>query len=116
MLKKSEAIFLKQSKIDFTTFKRLIKYSKPYRKFLLFAFVCTLILAILTPARPFLIGKVVNDFILTNKNEPALFKWTIILTSILILEAIFQFLASLFSNLLAQSIIRDIRIKLFSHN
>lgn len=106
---------LKQSKIDFKVFSRLIRFVKPYRKLLIIAFLCTIVLAVLTPVRPFLIGKMVNQFIIATQNESALLNWSIILFVLLFIEGIFQFLGSFFSNLLAQSIIKDIRIKLFQH-
>jgi ATP-binding cassette subfamily B multidrug efflux pump len=105
----------KQSKADFKVFWRLIKFVKPHRKYLFFAFTCTILISILTPARPFLIGKMVNQFIIDEQNQSALLKWTIVLFFMLILEGLFQFLGSFFSNLLAQSIIKDIRVKLFQH-
>lgn len=105
----------KQSKIDFKVFKRLIRFVKPYRRLLMLAFFCTLILAFLSPSRPILIGIMVDRFISTTKNGEALLNWSIMLLGILVLEAVFQFMATYFSNLLAQSVIRDIRKKLFAH-
>ncbi|MFN5415544.1 MAG: ABC transporter ATP-binding protein [Flavobacteriia bacterium] len=105
----------KQGKLDFKVFKRLIKYVKPYRKLLIIAFLCTIILAIITPLRPYITGKVVNLFILKSQNADALLKWTLLILGMLFLEGVFQFLGSFTSNLLAQSIIRDIRHKLFAH-
>ncbi|MBI2259800.1 MAG: ABC transporter ATP-binding protein [Flavobacteriia bacterium] len=106
---------LQQSKVDFKVFKRLIKYVKPYRKFLFLSFLFTLFLSVLSPARPFLIGKVVHDFIVESQNHSMLLQWTLLILIILILEGFFQFLLSYFSSLLAQSVIKDIRIKLFKH-
>lgn len=105
----------KQGKLDFKVFKRLVKYVKAYRKLLIYAFLCTLILAIVTPARPYITGKIVNLFILQDQNESELLRWTLILLGMLFLEGVFQFLGTFTSNLLAQSIIRDLRHKLFAH-
>jgi ATP-binding cassette, subfamily B, multidrug efflux pump len=69
----------KQSRIDLKVFKRLIKFVKIYRKLLIIAFLCTIVLAILTPARPFLIGKIVNQYIIAEQNQQALLNWTLIL-------------------------------------
>jgi ATP-binding cassette, subfamily B, multidrug efflux pump len=105
----------KQSRIDLKVFKRLIKFVKIYRKLLIIAFLCTIVLAVLTPTRPFLIGKIVNQYIIAEQNQKALLNWTLILLILLFFEGVFQFLGSFFSNLLAQNIIKDIRIKLFQH-
>ena len=104
-----------QTKLDFKVFRRLLRFVKPYRKLLIFAFLCTMVLAVLTPARPYLIGRMVNQFIIDHQNSSALFNWTCFLIILLLFEALFQFMGSYFSNLLAQSVIRDIRHRLFGH-
>lgn len=101
--------------MDFKVFKRLIRFVKPYRKLLVFAFVCTLVLSALGPTRPYLIGKMVNEYILGKQDVHALWNWTCFIFVLLIFEGLFQFLTSFFSNLLAQSIIKDIRSRLFAH-
>ncbi len=82
---------------------------------LVIAFLCTLVLAVISPLRPYLIGKMVNSFIIDEQNASALLNWSLFLLGMLFLEGVFQFLGSFSSNLLAQSIIRDIRHKLFAH-
>lgn len=103
------------AKMDLKVFRRLITFIKPYRSIAIIAFLCTIVLAVLSPTRPRLIGKMVGNFIVQDQNESALWNWTLLLVGVLMAEAIFQFLGSYFSNLLAQSIIRDIRHKLFRH-
>lgn len=104
-----------QSKLDFKVFKRLMFFVKSYKKFLLFSLFCTLTLSALTPLRPMLIGTMVSDFIINTQNESALFKWFMILLVLLLVEGVFQFMNSYFSNLLAQTVISDIRKRLFEH-
>jgi ATP-binding cassette subfamily B multidrug efflux pump len=104
-----------QSKLDFKVFKRLMFFVKSYKKFLLFSLFCTLVLSALTPLRPMLIGTMVSDFIINSQNESALFKWFMILLALLLVEGVFQFMNSYFSNLLAQTVISDIRKRLFEH-
>jgi ATP-binding cassette subfamily B protein len=62
-----------------------------------------------------LIGTMVSDFIINSQNESALFKWFMILLALLLVEGVFQFMNSYFSNLLAQTVISDIRKRLFEH-
>ena len=62
-----------------------------------------------------LIGYIVNKFIVEEQDGQQLLFWTGIVVGWLILEGVFQFLSSYFSNLFAQSIIRDLRKKLISH-
>ncbi len=104
-----------QTKLDLKVFKRLIFFVKSYRKILIFSLLCTLALSALTPLRPMIIGNMVNDFIIDSQNGGALLNWTIFLLVLLLFEGLFQFMNAYFSNLLAQSVIRDIRKRLFKH-
>ena len=65
--------------------------------------------------RPKLIGQMVDKYIISTKNSDALLHWSLLILALLVLEGVFQFFNALVSNLLAQSIIRDIRQKLFKH-
>lgn len=79
------------------------------------AFICTLSLAALSPFRPLLIGSVVNNYVIEHQDGEKFLFWTCIIFGILCMEAILQFASTWFCNLLAQSVIRDIRIKVFAH-
>ncbi len=57
----------------------------------------------------------IQKYIIDHQDGNALLLWTGIVISMLAAEAILQFFASYFSNLLAQSIVRDMRKKLFAH-
>lgn len=102
-------------RIDYTLFKRLLHFAKPYKKILFFAAFCVLLLSFLSPLRPYLIGRMVDDFIIDTQNNEMLFYWSLGIIGFLFVEGLLQFVSSYFSNLLAQSVIRDIRKKLFSH-
>lgn len=104
-----------QTKMDTRVFSRLLGFSKPYRGLLFLAFLCTFSLALLSPQRPRWIGQIVNDYVINNPNPNLFLKWILLIVGLLFLEAILQFAATFFCNLLAQSIIRDIRMKVFSH-
>ena len=105
----------KESKMDFNVFKRLLKFVKNYKRLVIYSFICTITLSILGPMRPKLIGQMVDKYIISTKNPDALLHWALLILGLLVLEGIFQFFNALVSNLLAQSIIRDIRQKLFKH-
>ena len=104
-----------EAKIDFKVFKRLLHFIKNYKRLLLYSFLCTIVLAVLAPMRPKLIGVMVDKYIISGQDEKALLHWTLIILGLLFLEGVFQFLGSFSSNLLAQSIIRDVRQRLFKH-
>lgn len=79
------------------------------------AIACTLILAVLGPTRPLLMGHIVNKYIISDKDASQLLFWTIIIALWLFVEGLFQFLSSYYANLFAQSIIRDLRVQLMKH-
>ncbi len=107
----------KQSKLDTQVFKRLMKFAWPYKSLVIISFFCTILLAVVSPYRPKLIGDIVQKYIVSeeSRNVNLFFFWTMIVLGMLFLEAILQFLTTYFSNLLAQSVIRDIRKKVFAH-
>lgn len=105
----------KKKSIDFGIFFRLVSFAKPYKSFFIVSVFCTLLLSVLGPLRPALIGNMVDSYIIKEKNPSALLNWTLVIVLILFLEGIIQLAGSYFSNLLAQSVIKDIRKKLFHH-
>lgn len=103
------------NKFSLKLFKRLLKYAKPYGRFLFLSFLFTIGLAILSPLRPKIIGDMVDKYVVKSQNGSELLFWTIVVVVMLVLEALFQFFMTYFSNLLAQNVIKDMRIKLFEH-
>jgi ABC-type multidrug transport system fused ATPase/permease subunit len=101
--------------IDFSIFLRLISFAKSYKSFLIISIACTLLLSIVSPLRPALIGYMVDSYIVRKQDAEALLNWTLVIIAILFFEGIIQLTGSYFSNLLAQSVIHDIRQKLFKH-
>jgi ABC-type multidrug transport system fused ATPase/permease subunit len=93
----------KEAKLDFGIFRRLMIFVKNYRKLLFLSFFCTIILSLLTPFRPKLIGIMVDKYIISGQNEKELFHWTALILLVLLFEGIFQFLNAFSSNLLAIS-------------
>lgn len=104
-----------QAKLDFKVFKRLLVFAKDYKRYLTYTLIFTILVGFLAPIRPILIGEVVNRFIVNTQNHSELIKWTLFLVLISFSEGIFQFLSAYYSNLMAQSIILDIRKKLYAH-
>lgn len=103
-----------KSKLNITVFKRLLSYWKSYKGLFFIAVLCTVLLAFIGPARPFVIGYMVDSYIIKTQDADMLTFWTIIIVGMLLLEGLFQFLSSYFSNLFAQSIIRDLRKQLMN--
>ena len=105
---------MKKKKIfNLSIFKRLVSYAKPYKRLVILSFLTTITLSLVSPLRPALIGKMVDNYIVKTQNENALLLWTFIIAGILLLEGILFFGRAYWSNLLAQNIIKDMRRKLF---
>lgn len=104
-----------KSKLNYTVFKRLISYSGNYKAIFGFSVFLIIVLAILEPVRPWLIKIMVDDFLTLPPEESSLTFWLILVVSVLVMEGVLQFLATYFSNLFAQSIIRDLRKRLLQH-
>ena len=105
----------KESKVNYSIFKRLVKFAKPYKSFFFTAFFCVILIALSSVLRPLIIADMVQDYIVQNQNSKALLFWTLFIIGMLAFEAVLQFTSSYFSNLLAQNIISDMRKKLFAH-
>jgi ATP-binding cassette subfamily B protein len=72
-------------------------------------------LAVLGSFRPYIIGDMVSKYVIKSKDGEKLIFWTFVVVGTLVIEGILQFSSSYLSNLLAQSVIKDIREKLFGH-
>ena len=99
----------------YNLFIRLLQMARPYKRYFVIAFVCIILVSFFGPLRPYIIGEMVDNYIIRNQNKSKLLQWSIVIAVLLIMEGILQLIASYFSNLLAQSVIRDIRTKTFNH-
>lgn len=99
---------------DFSLLKRVVRYVKPYRKWLVGSISLTVLMAFLSPVRPLLIQYTVDNFILVP-NPSMLLTMTLIMIGILIFEAIGQFSSNFITNQLGQFVIRDLRLDVFNH-
>ncbi len=97
---------------DFKLFKRILRYINPYRFIFYLSVFFSISLAFFSILRPIIIEYTIDNFII-GKNKELLLKFIIILFIILILESVFQFLFIYSANWISQSIIKDIRQKLF---
>src|SRR5690554_2296556 len=88
----------KKPVFDFYILKRLFVYVKPYKKYLILAFIFTLGLAVVSPFRPSIIGDMVDEYIVKDQDSGALWWWTKIVIGMLIIEALFQFLTTYYAN------------------
>ena len=96
------------------TFHQLSRFVKPYQGVFIAVALFAVLSSIFSTAQPYLIKVAIDDYI-TPKNYEGLLHITYILVALLCAEVLMQFLFSYFSNWLGQTVIRDIREKLFAH-
>jgi len=99
---------------DFNLFKRLLKYTNPYKGTFYFVAVAAILLSFFAVLRPYLLKVTVDDAI-TPQNYDNLVFYVGLMAGVLLLEVIFQFLFVYFANWLGQEVVRDLRVNLFKH-
>lgn len=97
---------------DYSLFKRVLAFVKPYKgKFVLTA-VLTVVLAFLGPVKPKMIGDTIDRFVIPGDGDGML-QWILIIVALLFIEAFLQFFQTYLANWLGQSVVIDIRVTLY---
>jgi len=100
--------------LDFNILRKVIRLAKPYRKLFLACLIMAIIMAPIANIRPILIGKMIDDNIFNNDIE-GLKKMAIIYIVFIFLNAIIRYLFTYYSAYLGESIIKDLRVRVFKH-
>jgi len=103
----------KQGLFDFTLLWRIIRLAAPYKKFFWVAVVSTILVAVVTPIRPYLIQIALDKYV-ANGDEIGLINITILILSILIGQTLLQFWNSYVTGWIGQSVIKDMRTHIFT--
>jgi ATP-binding cassette subfamily B multidrug efflux pump len=101
--------------LNLALIKRILSYTKPYRKLFYGALVITLILSALAIVRPLLISRALNNFVIERKSMEGLNSICLLILFFLVLEAICQTINLRITNLLGQNIVRDLRNQVYKH-
>jgi ATP-binding cassette subfamily B multidrug efflux pump len=99
---------------DTNLFRRILKYTKPYKARYYGVILFALLLALFAAFRPLLLEITVDKYIKTA-SKSGLLTYVCLMGVALIMETIFQFYFVYWANWLGQDIIKDIRTKLFRH-
>ena len=100
--------------IDSKLLKRLLSYFKPYKWYIVFATLLTIIISALMAVRPRLNQIAIDDKILKD-DIPGLQVIVLILLATLILQGIIQYVMTYLTSWIGQKIIFDLRKKIFDH-
>ena len=104
----------KSKVFDAQLFKRLMHYIKPYRGFFILALTTVIGLAVFGALRPKVLQLAIDQNI-EQKFEPGFLNYMLLMLGLLVLEVTCNLLFIYYASWLGQSVVRDIRIKLFKH-
>ncbi|MDG1285769.1 MAG: ABC transporter ATP-binding protein [Flavobacteriaceae bacterium] len=104
----------KSKVFDAQLFKRLLHYIKPYTGFFILALTTVIGLAVFGALRPKVLQLAIDQNI-EQKFEPGFLSYVVLMLGLLVLEVTCNLLFIYYASWLGQSVVRDIRIKLFNH-
>jgi ATP-binding cassette subfamily B multidrug efflux pump len=102
----------KKNKFDFALLKRIFSFTGPYRKTLYTAVILAVVLAILSPLRPYLIMLSVDKYIKHNLLQGLIYI-SIVQLGLLIIESGLRFWFTYRTNWLGQTVVNDMRNSVF---
>ena len=104
----------KNKVFDSQLFKRLLHYIKPYTGIFIISLTTVIGLAVFGALRPKVLQLAIDQNI-AQKFEPGFLKYILLMLGLLILEVTCNLLFIYYASWLGQSVVRDIRTKLFKH-
>jgi ATP-binding cassette, subfamily B, multidrug efflux pump len=104
----------KENVFDLSLFKRLLKFINPYRWVFYGTLVAVIGLAVFGALRPLVLQEAIDNNI-AAKEIKGFLVYIIIMLALLILEVSTQLVFIYYATWLGQSVVRDIRVKLFKH-
>src|SRR5665647_1624149 len=98
--------------LDFSILKRVFAFTAPYKKKLYLSIFLSVLLAVISPLRPYLIQYTVNNFI-KDKNIHWLILITIIQIGMLLFETGLRFYFGFLTSWLGQTVVKDLRVTVY---
>jgi ATP-binding cassette subfamily B multidrug efflux pump len=108
---------------DFSQLRRVLQFTRPYKKWLYGSISLSILLAIVTPIRPLLIQYTVNNYINQGAltQEPSvqdlmirmILNVTILQIGILLIETLLRFYFSFITAWLGQTVVKDLRVAVY---
>lgn len=105
---------MKAKAFDTRLFKRILKYTKPYKGRYYGVIIFAVSLSVFAALRPYLLKQTVDGYIKTH-DQHGLLMYIILMGVVLLMEVFSQFYFVYWANWLGQDIVKDIRTKLFKH-
>jgi ATP-binding cassette subfamily B protein len=103
-----------KQKFDYQLLGRVIGLAKPYRSLFISAGILSIVLALLSVLRPKLVQIMVDDYIF-QYDIPGMTKVALLFIAALITESILRYTFIYSTSVLGQSVIKDLRVRVFNH-
>jgi ATP-binding cassette subfamily B multidrug efflux pump len=107
---------------DFSLLKRVFQYAKPYKTKFILSVVMAILLAVISPVRPWLIQITINDYVhqgvtgtdaIKTKMAEVIVWITALQIGLLLLETAFRFYFSYLTAWLGQTVVKDLRVNVY---
>ncbi len=107
---------------DFSLLRRVLRFTVPYKKLFYLSLVMAIVLAVLSPVRPYLIQLTVNKYIkggsaVTGEARNFFLEMIITITiwqlALLIVETLIRFYFSYITAWVGQSVVKDLRVQVY---
>jgi ABC-type multidrug transport system fused ATPase/permease subunit len=99
---------------DTGVFKRLLAYARPYKITFYGVALSAILLSAFAVMTPFLLRELIDEAIMKSDAEKLLFL-VLAMLGVLLAQVICQLLFNYYANWLGESVIKDVRIRLFEH-
>lgn len=97
---------------DFSLLRRIFSFAAPYKRSFYISMILTVVLAAISPLRPYLIQVTVDKYI-AGQLMQMLILVTIVQIGLLLVETVVRFYFSYLSNWLGQSVVKDLRVTVY---
>lgn len=98
---------------DVALLRRVFSLAAPYKKKVFWSLALAILLAVLSPVRPWLIQLTVNDYIRGGLLNMVI-QITIIQFGLLLIETLFRFLFTFTTSWLGQTVVKNLRVRVFN--
>ena len=103
---------VKKNIFDFSLLRRIFSYASPYKKQFYLSVVLAILLAVISPVRPYLIQVTVDKYI-TNSLVRMVVYITILQIGLLLIETFMRFSFTFITSWLGQAVIKDLRMDVY---
>ena len=98
--------------LEFGVLKKVFSFAAPYKKKIYISIILSIVLAVISPLRPYLIQYTVNEFI-AQKNVHWLILITIIQVVMLLFETVLRFQFGFITSWLGQTVVKNLRVTVY---